>query len=60
MELEKLEALAALEHRIDSATEKLKVNIKVGLMDTAQAIEEVNLKLQSLGAEAQNRQGGKN
>lgn len=58
MELKRLEALAALEHRIDSATEKLKVDIKVGLMDTAQAIDEINLKLESL--EAQNRQGGKN
>jgi len=55
MELKKLEALAALEHRIDRATERLKVDIKIHLMDTAQAIEEIRTQL----LEAQDRQGGR-
>ena len=48
MELKKLEALAALEYRIDRATEKLKVDIKIHLMDTAQEIENIRLQLLAL------------
>jgi len=55
MEFERMEKLAALEYRIDRATEKLKVKIKIGLMDVSQAIEEIRIQLQ----EAQNNQGGK-
>ncbi|MEG4917503.1 MULTISPECIES: hypothetical protein [unclassified Microcoleus] len=58
MELKRLEQLAALENRIDTATEKLKVDIKIGLMDTAQAIEEIKLQLQEI--EAQKGKGGAN
>ena len=55
MELRRLERLAAFEYRIDTVTEKLRVEIKVGLMDVSQAIEEIKLQMQ----EVQNRQGGK-
>lgn len=50
MELEKMEKLAALEHRIDTATEKLGVKIKIGLMDVSQEIEEIKLQLQEIKA----------
>lgn len=56
MELKKMERLAALEHRIDTATEKLRVEIKTGLMDVAQTIEEVKVRIQEIQAE----KGGKN
>lgn len=53
MELRRMEKLAALEHRIDTATEKLGVKIKIGLMDVSQTIEEIKLQLE----EAQKSQG---
>jgi len=55
MELRRMENLAALEHRIDTATEKLRGEIKIGLMDVSQAIEEIKLQMQ----EIQNSQAGK-
>ncbi len=56
MELKRMERLAALEHRIDTATEKLRCNIKIGLMDVSQTIEEVKARLEEIQAE----KGGKN
>ncbi len=56
MELRRLERLAALEYRIDTATDKLRGEIKIGLMDVAQAIEEIKLQLQ----EVQESQRGNN
>lgn len=51
MEFERMEKLAALKYKIDTATEKLKVEIKCGLMDTAQAIEEIKARLQQIDEE---------
>ncbi|MEG4446693.1 hypothetical protein QUB49_33890 [Microcoleus sp. AT9_B4] len=48
MELERMEKLAALEHKIDTARERLRVNIGIRLMDTAQEIENIRLQLLAL------------
>jgi len=50
MELRRMEKLAALEHRIDTASEKLRGEIKIGLMDVSQEIEEIKLQLQEIEA----------
>ncbi|MEG4408924.1 hypothetical protein [Microcoleus sp. MON2_D5] len=53
-----MEKLAALEHRIDTATEKLAIKIKIELMDVSGEIERIKLHLQEI--ESKKEKGGAN
>lgn len=45
MDFEIMEKLAALDHKLNTAIHKLRINIGVGLMDVSAAIRDIELKM---------------
>jgi hypothetical protein len=48
MEFEKMEKLAAFDHKVNTAIHKLRINIGIGLMDTSGEIERIKFQLQEI------------